>query len=201
MRLNHQRGFTLIELMMVIVVFGFILAASADLLVQVVQSNNRIAIENEVRQNGTKILQDIVSSGRKSQCLYFNQETSQTALLRMSDSTTDPTCSLGNRTEYYGAANGILRKSATSSAGVQISSGIVNSAMVVVLNCVAAGSACGSLTCTSGLTVTGVDPTTHLLPTGAAASVSLWLQQQPSMTRSDFCAAVQLSDSVAPRRP
>lgn len=195
MRNKLLSGFTLVELIIALGVFGVLMVAGADFLVSVVQNSNRATIESEVRQNASKIMQDLVTEGRKYSCIYSVSPAPTTALLRMSDNTISSLCAIGNRLEYYQDGNGTLTKVATNSAGSQTFFGTLNSRSAIVLNCQSPNSPCGSVNCTAGL----VTSPSGLLPSNQALSLTLYVQQKFTLTRPDFCAATKASDTVVPR--
>ncbi len=61
-----KRGFTLVEIVVVLGIFGILMVVGTDFFVSTIQSSNRTTIQNEVRQNAQKIMQDMVSQIRQA---------------------------------------------------------------------------------------------------------------------------------------
>lgn len=64
-----NKGYTLVELLIVLSVFGILLVAGTNLFMQVMLSANRVRVENEVRQNINIVLEEMVREVRRSVCL------------------------------------------------------------------------------------------------------------------------------------
>lgn len=190
-----RQGFTLVELMVTLGIFGVIMIAGSSFLIQTIRSSNQATIQNEVRQNASVILQDIIAQVRKAYCVYYESPVPPAALLRLSDDSSGTKCTAGNRTEYYQDQNGVVTRAATDSGNIQTGFGILTSAKAVVLDCSAGGLACGATSCLAGLTVTP----TGLTNNGAPMTVTIRAQQLPGQARADYCAAVKLSDTITPR--
>lgn len=62
----NKKGFTLIEIMIVLAIFGVLMIAASDMLINVLQNSAKSVSQNEVRQNANKIMQDITSQIRGS---------------------------------------------------------------------------------------------------------------------------------------
>lgn len=184
-----NKGFTIIELLVVILLFGVLMVTSTSVFINVFQNSNRASVQNEVRQNAGKIMQDLSAEIRKASCVYVHTEPSPGAELRLSDSTIDPTCIVGNRVEYYQDSNGTLTKAATNSANNPVSFAGLSAQKVAVLNCSVNSGSCGGA-CIPGLVIT---------QSGNAYQVNLSVQQALGIIRSDYCAAVNLIDTIAPR--
>lgn len=190
-----RRGFTLVELIVTLGIFGVVMIAGSNFLIQTIRNSNQATIQNEVRQNASIILQDIVAQARKAYCVYYESPTSPAALLRLSDDPNGTKCVSGNRTEYYQDQNGAITRVATDSGNVQTSFGVLTSGRAVVLDCSAGGLACGATSCVAGLTVSPGGLTSN----GTPVVIAVRAQQIPSQSRSDLCAAVELSNTITPR--
>ena len=185
--------------MIVLAVFGILMVAASSFLIQVVQNGNRVAIENEVRQNGQAVIGDIISRGRTASCVYFYQPPGGAAVLRLSNSVSGTGCNGGDRIEYQVDSTGVVTRKEISQSGVVSGPVTISSPSVAVLDCSGGVAACRGGSCVPGLAVSGnFDPVNHVLA-GQTATVTLSLQQPPGVSRSDFCAAMTLVDSVTPR--
>src|SRR5574340_115481 len=69
-----KKGFTLVEILMVIAIFGILMVVGTDFLIQVMRSNKRSAIEYELRQDGSRILQEISASIRAANCVSWDYD-------------------------------------------------------------------------------------------------------------------------------
>lgn len=187
-------GFTLVELVVTLGIFGVIMIAGSNFLIQTIRSSNQATIQNEVRQNASLILQDIVVQARQTSCVYY-ESLVNTALLRFSDDSNGVQCATGNRVEYYQDQNGVITRSATDSGSNPLSFGVLTSEKAAVLDCSAGGLACGTTSCLAGLTVTPAGLTNN----GAPVTVTVRAQQLPGRDRADYCAAVKLSDTITSR--
>lgn len=197
-----KKGFTLVEILIVIGVFGILMIAGTDFLIQVVRNGNQAAVQNEVRQNASKILQDISASIRNSSCVSWQV---------MPDSDYDST---GNtpgdvflRTysdncttlavEYQFVMDRTVRTVAVTNEVIRNSGKVyrsgqrINSNVVAALDCTGA-SQCGT-SCVNGLTISGTKGTNK------AVTINLTVQATTSATRADFCGVTKLSDTITPR--
>lgn len=60
-----KRGFTLIELVVVLGIFGILMVAGTEFFIQVIKNGNQATMQNEVRQEANKIMQDVANEARK----------------------------------------------------------------------------------------------------------------------------------------
>ncbi len=60
-----KRGFTLIELVVVLGIFGILMVAGTEFFIQVIKNSNQATMQNEVRQEANKIMQDVTNEARK----------------------------------------------------------------------------------------------------------------------------------------
>lgn len=70
-----KKGFTLIELMVVVVVIGILLTVGINLFFQVVMTANKATTEAELRQNASFVMETISREVRKSQTLATDGST------------------------------------------------------------------------------------------------------------------------------
>lgn len=189
-----KKGFTLVELVVTLGVFGVIMIVGANFLIQMIRSAGQAAVQNEVRQNASVILQDIAAQIRQGSCAYYESPSPpgvNNALLRLSDDPSGVKCATGNRVEYHQDRNGVVTRAATDSGGTALSFGALTSVNAAVLDCSASGLACGLVNagdCAAGLTA---------VSSGIQTTVTVRAQQLPGQTRPDFCAAVKLADTVS----
>mgnify|MGYP001588338254 CR=1 FL=1 len=187
-----NKGFTLVELMVALGVFGIIMLSGSNFVIQTLRNSKQAAIQSEVRQNSSIILQDIITQDRRDYCVHY-ESVSNTALLRFSDDPNGTKCASGSQTEYYQDQNGVITRVATDSAGTQLSFGILSSRNLAVLNCSSRGLACGQSN--PALCLPGLLSTSN----GGQTTVSIYSQQSPGQSSSENCAAVKLSNTVTPR--
>ncbi len=121
------RGFTLIELLVAIGIFGILMVAGTDLLVKIIQNGNRAAMENEVRQNASLIMQDITAEVRSAATV---------TVLANNDLV------VGSKIYHVDLATGVLTKNGT----------VLTSGRVAALSC----TDCNNTTCIHGLSGTAV---------------------------------------------
>lgn len=172
-----KSGFTLIELVVVMAIFGFLAVVATNFLLATVATNTRITIENEVRQNAQKIMQDMSSEIKKAACVYFDNNT-----LTISDSSAaiGTNCSVVGNVVTFDFAGGVVTKN-----GKTISSD-------KVVFCTTTSTCGGS--CTGGIVV---------LPqreaTSGSVDITLNARQANPTTRIDSCAKITLTETVTPR--
>jgi len=202
--ISKKLGFTLVELVVTLGVFGIIMIVGSNFLIQTIKSANQAAIQNEVRQNASVILQDIVAQARQAYCVYYESPSpssppSNAALIRISDDPNGTKCASGNRVEYFQDQNGVITRTAYDSGGTQISSGVLTSVNSVVLDCTSGGLACGKALasdCAAGLVANSNGMT---VTNGGSTTLSIVAQQLPGQARADNCASIKLSDTITPR--
>lgn len=197
---NYKKGFTLVELVVTLGIFGVIMIVGSNFLIQTIKNANQAAVQNEIRQNASAILQDIVTQARQAYCIYYLAPTppSVASLIRISDDPNDGQCLRGNRVEYSQDQAGIVTRSTFDSLGTLLTTGQLTSGKIVVLNCSSGESACGVA---SGCSAPGLTMSSTVNPAvnGVPATISIRAQQVLGQTRSDYCAAVTLSDTITPR--
>ena len=64
-----KKGFTLVELMVVLGVFGVITVVATRILLQIIQDSNKTTLQNELRQTAERIMSDVGSEIRRSGCV------------------------------------------------------------------------------------------------------------------------------------
>ena len=201
---DHKAGFTLVELLITLGIFAVIMLVGSNFLIQTIRNANQAAVQNEVRQNASTILQGIVSQARQSYCVYYFVDASDgsAAKLRLSDDPNSATCASGNYVEYRqdmtaGPTYGVLSKKTYDAVNGFSNPVTMTSASTAILNCSVGALACGEVSgCDPGLMVS---PSNMAIVNGALVAVTIWAQQIPGQTRPDYCAAIRLSDTVSPR--
>lgn len=189
-----RKGFTLIEIIVVLAIFGILIVAGSDFLISVIQNSNRARVENEVRQNANRILQELENSIRKADCVSWTIG--------------DPLNNRGNvfLTTYSGSCGGAVLDSyqfwfdadvakKTNSGKVFRNGQPFIATTSATVNCPGASQQCASnwSSCSNGFSVSGQSGTNR------AVTVSLTVQATTSARRSDFCAVTKLSETIAPR--
>ena len=64
-----NQGFTLIELLVVVAILGVLAVTSSQIVVSVLRSQNKSAVENEVRQNGDLLIKKFERDVRRAQSI------------------------------------------------------------------------------------------------------------------------------------
>lgn len=70
-----KKGFTLIELVVVLGIFGILMVAGTEFFIQVIKNGNQATMQNEVRQEANKIMQEVVNEARKPGATAANLNT------------------------------------------------------------------------------------------------------------------------------
>lgn len=171
---NSRRGFTLVEILVVIGIFGILLVSGTDFFIQIVRNSNQATMKNEVRQNANKVLQEVTAEIRKSTGATFNAGT-------LTISYPD-----GSQASYTVNASGAVLK---TRGGVTTT---LTSTKVAFFDCPLT---CGSCT-TSGFSVSPASITPS-----SPATIRVVVQQNPArFTTTDFCARFEATDSATPRQ-
>lgn len=183
-----NKGFTIIEIVVVLGIFGILILVGTDFLISVIQNNNRSAIESEVRQNASKLLGEVSSSIRLAACVkWFPQP-----LVPAGDITiqtygdTECTSSLIDEYKIFYDPSNRKNQGKMFKNNRQISAN-----GVAVLDCTGA-SQCGT-SCVNGFSISATPMT------NGSVTITMVVQATTSAVRSDFCAVTKLSDTVTPR--
>jgi prepilin-type N-terminal cleavage/methylation domain-containing protein len=165
-----MRGFTLVEIIVVVGIFGILALAGTNVLIQALQGTNRAAIENEVRQNGARLMQDLVYELRRATAVsYAPSGTAATLTIN------------GGAVVFAQDASGRVTKN-----GQRITSEAV---------AVCQMASCGATSCSApGMVVacSGSPPRCQITLTIQ--------QKLSSSSRSDFCAKVTLTETATGRQ-
>lgn len=78
-----NKGFTLIELLVVVAILGVLAVTSSQIVVSVLRSQNKSAVENEVKQNGDLLINKFERDVRNAQSITPNGTTATTITLQL----------------------------------------------------------------------------------------------------------------------
>lgn len=169
-----KKSFSLIELMIVIAISSLILLVVTNFLIMTVQQNNKISIENEIRNEANTLLDQMAKDIRQSKC-----ECVTATSIRLYGVSNCGACNGTVPTPYaaysVNASNDFLKNSV-----------VKNSAGIKARSC----ADCGCLVPTPGLIVAAA---------GRAYTVNLSFTQAGNSPRSDFCGKVTVQQTVKPR--
>ncbi len=65
--INNQKGFTLIEILVVITIIGILTGITADIFIQIVRGSNKANVVTEIKQNGDNILNQLERAIRNAE--------------------------------------------------------------------------------------------------------------------------------------
>lgn len=207
-----KRGFTLVEVVISLALFAILAYAGTTFFIQAVRDSSKVAIENEVRETAAGIMADVsneikalanqTNSGR-----YCVAKAPDNLTVYFSDSPPSEYASdcAGTGPNSYtrrivyttNLATGSLTKRVVTVSPDSVVSSVLNSTKTFVIDCEKGGGGCSLNTgCTSGFKVTFPDQTLDATP---AITINLSVQQASSITRSDYCARTQISQTITPR--
>ncbi len=199
-----RKGFTLVELVVVLGVFGILILAATDFLLQAMNNGTKATIENEVRQNANLILTEVANEIRASNCIYYTVSGNPGIVtVNISKGSVAGTClDDGDGVAFVQDSTGVLTK--TIYRDGTPTTARLNSNQVAVMNCNGNSRECRVGACTNGLVLYQVDGTTSLpqgVATGNGVGVSVWVQQSDlSASRPANCAIIKVADTIVPRR-
>lgn len=183
----NKRGFTLVELVVVIGIFGFLAIIATNFFVSLIQSSNQTQIRNEVRENTSQLLEEISSDIRSSGCVW---STSVNGPATQIDLYANSNCSGTAQVSYVVDAVGNVSKTVSGGG----SPTVVSSQKIAVCG----NQDCGQDTCSpTGLTTILTDGNN---PTKRSIKIQIKARQANSArAREDFCAKAILENTVSPR--
>jgi len=191
MKLTNRTGFTLIEILVVLSLFGIIMMTLTTVMISIIKESNRSLVLNEVRQNAEKIMANIGSEVRSAGCMQFTRSAGVNTLSIF----TDKSCSNLKVSYISGPGPSYTFNKANPATQNLISSN------VVVVNCGSGPNSCGNAPCINGFDVVQADGS--LIPDGGttgSVKVTLSVQQTPKADlRNDFCGFVSLTNTFTPR--
>lgn len=184
-----KRGFTLVEIIVVLGVFAILVLAGTDFVIQMIRSNNQTIIQNEVRQNANSVMQLLTNSIRNASCVSWSGGPNETKTLV---TYSDIGCSSGQEQDTYTfyITTGRVSKIIKAGTASEIISGTVAAC---------GDNGCGPTCSTNGLVINDGDSSNSgkSLP----VKISLTLQQTPRTgLRADFCGRITLTETVTPRQ-
>ncbi len=190
-------GFSLVELMVALGIFGILALVGTNFLIGVIQSSNRSGVENETRQNQNKVYADVEEEIRKGACVYYNPSSPVTLNIADVNSGLNTNCSAeGNRVSFVQDDSGVVTKTTIDDQNVSVGPVTLTSPDVAVLDCKLAGSACGKASgCKPGLVI-APPPTPGVF---APMNLTVIVQQAMGAVRSDFCFISSVSGTISPR--
>lgn len=184
---KYRDGFTLVEIIVAVGVFGILVLAGTDFVIQMIRANNQTVIQNEVRQNASRVMQQLTDSVRNAGCVSWTGTANTNKILTIYSDKDCLTAVDKYDFKITGGETGSVWKGLSTS--VKIISGSVAAC---------ADTGCGSECLINGLTS---PEGTSNSKTGGTVTLSLTLQQMPRAgLRSDFCGRVTLTETVTPRQ-
>lgn len=174
-----KKGFTLLELMVVIAIGAILLLVTADFLIFAIQRNNQITIESNVRNEANLLMDGLARDIRNSSC----ECATANSISLFNSSGCSSYCS-GGGSPYavytIDASKHLLRNS------------IILSSNAVKLEI------CSTCDCLAGPPTPGLIIATPA-PSSRSYLVTMSLRQAADNPRSDFCGKVQIQQTIKPR--
>lgn len=172
------RGFSLVELIVVITIIVVLLLVTSNFLISVLRQNNEININNEIRNEANRLVDQISTDLRSSKCETIGtlNGNSILSLYNVSD------CLSGGPTPFaIYSINGSLNMLKGTS--------VLNSNIVKIRNC----TTCACTSSSAGFVVT------ETLPSSRVYDISLSLTQSKNNPRADFCGKITTQKTISPR--
>lgn len=165
-----KKSFSLIELTITIGISTMVLVGVTNFLLYIIQQNNKIVVETEIRNEANYILEQIVRDLRLTKCF----QSGGTQYIMFSD----PACSPGSEIATYDYTIDELSRNGRA----------LNSDSVALEECSSCSDCLGEGT---GLVITQ--------QTDGNYRVELYLRQAVADVRSDFCGRLAIDEVVKPR--
>jgi len=200
-----DQGFTLVELVIVVALFGLLMVAASSFLISVLSGGNRVSVENEVRQNAVGIMRDLGAEVRASSSSYSCTDGNGTVYFWLGNSgMCDPVgCSSSScpRARVVYTANkstGVVTKEIVGVTALPAPA--INSAKVKVIDCGGASACSGnSNACSAGLGVSLSGGGAYAQEEPGPIEVILTVRQAVDTTRQDSCVVLPLAETLMPR--
>ena len=177
-----KKGFSLIELMVVVAISAILLLVVTDFLIFTIQRNNQVTIENQVRGEANSIMDSVARDIRSSSCECLGEDSNS---IRLYESSSCDCTNVTGPTPY--AAYSI---SSDSLLQIQKNLTALSSNSVKAEYCSTCNNCSNS---TSGLIISQPDSAVR------SYVVTLSLRQAQDNPRSDFCGKVQIQQRISPR--
>jgi prepilin-type N-terminal cleavage/methylation domain-containing protein len=175
-----KKGFSLIELMVVIAIASILLMVTANFLIFTIQRNNQASIENEVRNEANSLLDSVGKDIRNSSC----ECVSANSISLFGTSGCEDVC-LGNP----GPTPYAIYSLDETSYALKRNDLDMSSNAIKVRNC----TGCTTTNCSDGFVIS--TPAIN----SREYTINLYLRQAKDNPRSDFCGKVQVQDTFTPR--
>ncbi|MBI3887451.1 type II secretion system protein [Candidatus Microgenomates bacterium] len=182
---KKKSGFTLIEVMVVLAIFGILMIVAAEFFISVIKSSARATLQAETRQNAQQVMQKIIDDIRSSSSFSISNVPGPT----LNDLViTNATGTITYHVDSDGANPGPVGKIWS----IYRNGSRINTDAVAILNC--GGNGCG--TSCSGPAVSGLSLVKN---SNGTLNISLVVQQRAGSGTSTTCAITTLSNSAQPR--
>jgi prepilin-type N-terminal cleavage/methylation domain-containing protein len=182
-----KKGFSLIELMVVIALASILLLVTANFLIFSIQRNNQATIENEVRNEANYLLDSMGKDIRNSSCECY---TSNSIYLFGSSNCDQNFCKTVGATPSPGSPTPYAKYAINSGRFVLQRNDVdVNSNLVNVQRC---DTCLTDLSCVNGLIISSLSSSRVYL-------IDLNLRQSRDNPRSDYCGRVEVKQTFKPR--
>lgn len=124
--LHSSRGFTLIEMLVVIAIIAIIGTMSTQIILSIIKSNNKTNIQNEVRQNGSYVIDSLERDIRSAISItnpvpLVSPGANGTTLTLVNSDGTNTTYTCGNKAA---GSNGFFRRNGNDLLNGDLSSGV-----------------------------------------------------------------------------
>lgn len=174
-----KKGFSLLELIVVVALSSILLLAAANFLAFSIQRNNQITVENSVRSEATSLIDTVSRDVRKSSCECYSAD----SLSLFENAGCETYCASGVGPTPYAVYQ------VSGSQDFLRNSTVISGSSVRVRSCLD----CSCQTFSPGFTVSKPDALVR------AYVIAISLTQARNNPRSDFCGKVSVKQTVRPR--